>query len=114
MDELPPPGELPSRRSDLERTPRPRPHGVHGVWRGGEATISEDGGVAFARDLVAQKQRADPVSKLDVWPQAAGYSDFAQARSGAMLLLYEAGGTVYDYGIKISPVDVGRARVRRS
>ena len=55
---------------------------------------------------------ADPVSKLDVWPQAAGYSDFAQARSGAMLLLYEAGGTVYDYGIKISPVDVGRGRVR--
>ena len=54
----------------------------------------------------------DPVSKLDVWPQAAGYSDFAQARSGAMLLLYEAGGTVYDYGIKISPVDVGRGRVR--
>ena len=57
---------------------------------------------------------ADPVSKLDVWPQAAGYSDFAQARSGAMLLLYEAGGTVYDYGIKISPVDVGRGEyVRR-
>ena len=54
----------------------------------------------------------DPVSRLDVWPQAAGYSDFAQARSGAMLLLYEAGGTVYDYGIKISPVDMGRGRVR--
>ena len=47
---------------------------------------------------------AQPVSLLDVWPQAAGYSDIAQAKSGQMLLLYEGGGTVYDYGIKISPI----------
>ena len=45
-----------------------------------------------------------PQSKQDVWPNAAGYSDIAQARSGAMLVLYEAGGTVYDYGIKISRI----------
>tara|TARA_B110001452_G_scaffold260718_1_gene258561 strand:+ start:1095 stop:1898 length:804 start_codon:yes stop_codon:yes gene_type:complete len=47
---------------------------------------------------------ADPVSRLDVWPDAAGYSDFAQAKSGQMLLLFEGGGTVYDYGIKFYPV----------
>ena len=49
---------------------------------------------------------ANPVSRLDVWPDAAGYSDFAQAKSGQMLLLFEGGGTVYDYGIKIAPVVV--------
>ena len=43
---------------------------------------------------------AEPVSKVDVWPNAAGYSDFAQTKSGRMLLLYEAGGHTYDYGIK--------------
>ena len=48
---------------------------------------------------------AAPVSRVDVWPDAGGYSYWAQARSGQMLLLYEAGGTVYDYGIKISRVD---------
>jgi hypothetical protein len=53
---------------------------------------------------------AEPVSRTDVWPEAAGYSDFVQTKSGAMLLLYEAGGTVYDYGIKISPIDVSRRR----
>jgi hypothetical protein len=47
-----------------------------------------------------------PVSRLDVWPEAAGYSDIAQTKSGRMLLLYEAGGSVYDYGIKISPIVV--------
>ena len=47
---------------------------------------------------------AQPVARADVWPEAAGYSDFAQARSGRMLLLYEAGAAVYDYGIKISAV----------
>ena len=49
---------------------------------------------------------AAPMSRVDVWPDAGGYSDWAQARSGLMLLLYEAGGTVYDYGIKISPIRV--------
>jgi hypothetical protein len=52
---------------------------------------------------------AEPVSTLDVWPQAAGYSDFTQVRTaqgkmGPVLLLFEGGGSVYDYGIKISPV----------
>ena len=52
---------------------------------------------------------AKPVSFEDVWPDAAGYSDFAQVRrgnsvSGPVLLLFEGGGTVYDYGIKISAV----------
>ena len=37
---------------------------------------------------------AEPVSRLDVWPNAAGYSDFAQAKSGQMLLLFEGGGSV--------------------
>ena len=49
---------------------------------------------------------ADPVSRLDVWPDAGGYSDFAQSPAGEVLLLFEAGGTVYDYGIKISPIHV--------
>merc|ERR1712217_56787 len=44
-----------------------------------------------------------PVSRVNVWPTAAGYSDFAQARSGQMVLLFEGGGSVYDYGIKIKP-----------
>ena len=47
---------------------------------------------------------SEPVSRLQVWPNAAGYSDFAQAKSGAMLLLFEGGGSVYDYGIKLSPI----------
>ena len=51
---------------------------------------------------------AKPVSRLDVWPSAAGYSDFAQAKSGRMFLLYEAGDHIYDWGIKISPIDVAR------
>ena len=42
--------------------------------------------------------------KMTVWPQAAGYSDFAQLASGPLLLLFEAGGNVYDEGIKISPL----------
>ena len=45
-----------------------------------------------------------PISRMDVWPQAAGYSDFAQTNNGQVMLLYEAGGGTYDYGIKISPV----------
>lgn len=45
-----------------------------------------------------------PDSVAVIWPDAAGYSDFVQLKSGRMLLLYEAGGSVYDYGIKISPV----------
>ena len=56
------------------------------------------------------------VKKVGVWPRAAGYSDFAQvhtpanegvgaaAAAGPVLLLFEAGGSVYDQGIKISPV----------
>ena len=32
--------------------------------------------------------------------------DWAQAKSGRMLLLWEGGGSVYDYGIKISPIRV--------
>lgn len=47
---------------------------------------------------------ADAAKKVNVWPQAAGYSDFAQLRSGPVLLLFEAGTNVYDQGIKISPV----------
>ena len=52
---------------------------------------------------------AEPVSIQDVWPSAAGYSDFAQVLTaqgglGPVLLLFEGGGSVYDYGIKISPV----------
>lgn len=52
---------------------------------------------------------AKPAAVQDVWPDAAGYSDFAQVQRGAgrlgpVLLLFEGGGTVYDYGIKITPV----------
>jgi hypothetical protein len=51
---------------------------------------------------------ARPVSVQCVWRDAAGYSDFAQVRSeagvGQLLLLFEGGGSVYDYGIKIAPV----------
>jgi len=47
---------------------------------------------------------ADVAKKVSVWPQAAGYSDFAQVAGGPLLLLFEAGGGVYDEGIKISPV----------
>ena len=50
------------------------------------------------------------MSRLDVWPDAAGYSDFAQTRSGQTLLLYEGGGSVYDYGIKISPIELQASR----
>jgi len=45
-----------------------------------------------------------PVSVVDIWPQAAGYSDFAQVSDGQVMLLFEAGGGTYDYGIKITPV----------
>jgi hypothetical protein len=47
---------------------------------------------------------ANVVKKVNVWPQAAGYSDFAQVYGGPILLLFEAGTNVYDQGIKISPV----------
>lgn len=49
---------------------------------------------------------AQPVPRLNVWPNAAGYSDFAQVGGpdGPVMLLFEGGGNVYDYGIKISPV----------
>eukprot|EP00326_Haptolina_ericina_P004331 CAMPEP_0181208948 /NCGR_PEP_ID=MMETSP1096-20121128/22395_1 /TAXON_ID=156174 ORGANISM="Chrysochromulina ericina, Strain CCMP281" /NCGR_SAMPLE_ID=MMETSP1096 /ASSEMBLY_ACC=CAM_ASM_000453 /LENGTH=137 /DNA_ID=CAMNT_0023300057 /DNA_START=44 /DNA_END=457 /DNA_ORIENTATION=+ len=60
--------------------------------------------------LETELEGADPVSVLDVWPNAAGYSDFAQAKSGQMLLLFEAGGTVYDYGIKLSPISISSGR----
>jgi hypothetical protein len=53
---------------------------------------------------------SDPVSRVDVWPTADGYSDWAQAKSGKMLLLWEGGGSVYDYGIKIKPIDVSSVR----
>ena len=47
----------------------------------------------------------DKVTKrVNAWPQAAGYSDFAQVKGGPPLLLFEAGGRVYDEGIKISPL----------
>ena len=57
---------------------------------------------------------ADVVKKMTVWPQAAGYSDFAQVKStpavedggaaGPVLLLFEAGTNTYDQGIMISQV----------
>lgn len=47
---------------------------------------------------------ANVAKKVNVWPQAAGYSDFAQLHGGPVLLLFEAGVKVYDQGIKISPV----------
>ena len=62
-------------------------------------------------DLDASGAGAEPVSRINVWPQAAGYSDWAQTKSGRMMLLFEAGGTIYDYGIKISPIDVSSSVV---
>ena len=47
---------------------------------------------------------AEPVSVEDVWPDAAGYSDMAQAPSSPVMILFESGGGTYDYGIKIAPV----------
>jgi len=49
---------------------------------------------------------AQPVSRLDVWPDAAGYSDFAQVGglNGPVMLLFEGGGGIYDYGIKIASI----------
>ena len=58
--------------------------------------------------LQTSQEGAPPVSQVNVWPQAAGYSDWAQAKSGAMLLLFEGGGGEYDYGIKISNIDIKR------
>ena len=54
--------------------------------------------------LDAANASAEPVPVQDVWPSAAGYSDMAQAPGGPVMVLFEGGGGVYDYGIKISPV----------
>ena len=62
----------------------------------------------FVFSLDTSNASARPVSVLCVWRDAAGYSDFAQVRGeaglGQLLLLFEGGGSVYDYGIKIAPV----------
>ena len=47
---------------------------------------------------------AQPVSRLLVWGGAAGYSDFAVTKNGTVMLLYEAGNHIYNWGIKISPI----------
>ena len=76
-------------------------YGRNGLYLGrGNMTV-------FTLDTTAAKP--EPAAVQNVWPDAAGYSDFAQVRrrdgnSGPLLLLFEAGGTVYDYGIKIAPV----------
>jgi len=49
---------------------------------------------------------SEPQSHVDVWPDAAGYSDFVQSKTGKILLLFEGGGSVYDYGIKIFTLDL--------
>ena len=46
---------------------------------------------------------ADPVSRAVVWPQAAGYSDMAVS-NGTLQLLFEGGGSVYDYGMKLAQI----------
>ena len=49
-----------------------------------------------------------PAAVQNMWAYAAGYSDFAQVwrdgKPGPLLMLFEAGATVYDHGIKLAPV----------
>ena len=102
-----------------------------GVTYGGNRLYLGRGNMSvFALDT--GNASAAPVSVQNPWPDAAGYSDFAQrllpppqARReraagnaaaadahfhsappslGPLMLLFEGGGTVYDYGIKIAHV----------
>lgn len=60
--------------------------------------------------LDTMREGAVPISRVDVWPNAAGYSDFSQTASGRVMLLFEGGGHIYDYGIKISEINVSNGR----
>ena len=61
---------------------------------------------AFALDTTATAPK--PTAVQNMWAYAAGYSDFAQVwrdgKPGPLLMLFEAGATVYDRGIKLAPV----------
>ena len=61
----------------------------------------------FALDTTAATPESTALKS--VWPFAAGYSDFAQVqrpdgKPGPLLLLFEAGVTHYDQGIKLAVV----------
>jgi hypothetical protein len=63
-----------------------------------------------AYPAAAQSPESDPEPRPRAQPWPWALSPRTQAKSGQMLLLFEAGGTVYDYGIKLSPISISSGR----